>query len=93
MIHLHYILKAQVSKLYLWFFISTVSRKPGIFYFQTEGSTTGVMHTCIIHVRERQREYRVEILDRSFNSPIMVIEEGDRVWWTWNKEKVCWKSS
>ena len=30
----------------------------------------------------------MEVLDRSFAPPILVIEEGDRVWWTWNKEKV-----
>ncbi len=30
-------------------------RKPGMYYFQTDGVTRGVMHTCMVHVRERQR--------------------------------------
>ena len=34
------------------------------------------------------REYKVEVRDRSFNPPIMVIEEGDRIWWFWDKNKV-----
>jgi hypothetical protein len=27
------------------------------------------------------REYKVELLDRSFQPMILLIEEGDRVWW------------
>lgn len=125
--------------------------KPGLYYYQTEGFSTGEMHTCIVHVRERQRcvsvrnitesdvginsphlsqallsfwffltflcflissfnhwghallislyveifvlfvsrEFRVEVLDQSFDPPIMVVEEGDRIWWHWEKNKVC----
>ena len=34
------------------------------------------------------REFEVEILDREFDPPILVIQEGDRVWWYWDKDKV-----
>lgn len=34
------------------------------------------------------REYKVELLDRSFQPMILLIEEGDRVWWFWDKFKV-----
>ena len=34
------------------------------------------------------REYEIEILDREFDPPIIVIQEGDRVWWYWDKDKV-----
>ena len=30
----------------------------------------------------------MEILDREFDPPILVIQEGDRVWWYWDKDKV-----
>ena len=30
----------------------------------------------------------MEVRDRSFNPPILVIEEGDRIWWFWDKNKV-----
>ena len=30
-------------------------KKPGMYYFQTEGLTQGIMYTCMVHVRERQR--------------------------------------
>ena len=36
----------------------------------------------------RCREFEVEILDREFDPPILVIQEGDRVWWYWDKDKV-----
>ena len=45
-------------------------------------------NTCIVHVRERQREYRIDVSDTAFTPPILVIEEGDRVWWHWEKAKV-----
>jgi len=34
------------------------------------------------------REYEIEILDREFDPPIIVIQEGDRIWWYWDKDKV-----
>lgn len=27
-------------------------------------------------------------MDRTFNPMILLIEEGDRVWWSWEKNKV-----
>ncbi|ELT90741.1 hypothetical protein CAPTEDRAFT_219540 [Capitella teleta] len=61
--------------------------KPGLFYFQTEGAHPGEMYTCLVHVRERQREFRIEIMDQNFDPPILVIDEGDRVWWHWEKDR------
>jgi len=34
------------------------------------------------------REYKVEVRDSSFQPQIIVIEEGDRIWWEWTKDKV-----
>ncbi len=34
------------------------------------------------------REYRIEVEDRAFKPAILVVEEGDRVWWQWKKDKV-----
>jgi len=34
------------------------------------------------------REYKIEVRDNSFQPQIFVIEEGDRIWWEWTKEKV-----
>ena len=39
------------------------------------------------------REYKIEIRDKSFGPPILVIEEGDRIWWFWDKNKVCFSVS
>jgi hypothetical protein len=33
------------------------------------------------------REYKVEIMDRSFQPMILLIEEGDKVWFSWDKFK------
>lgn len=54
----------------------------------TESSELGKHHYCVVHVRETQREFRVEIMDRSYQPMILLIEEGDRVWWSWDKLKV-----
>jgi len=34
------------------------------------------------------REYKIEVRDSSFQPQIIVIEEGDRIWWEWTKDKV-----
>lgn len=54
----------------------------------TESLELGKHHYCVVHVRETQREFRVEIMDRSYQPMILLIEEGDRVWWSWDKLKV-----
>ena len=33
----------------------------------------------------------MEILDRSFQPMILLIEEGDRVWFSWDRFKVSYK--
>ena len=61
----------------------------GIYYFQTPTNDDDELDTCMVHVRERQREFKVEVRDDDFSPPILVITQGDRVWWEWKKEKVC----
>ena len=34
------------------------------------------------------REYRVEIQDIKFQPAVIVIQQGDRVWWGWDKLRV-----
>ena len=34
------------------------------------------------------REHKVEVLDRSFQPMILLIEQGDRVWWHWDRIRV-----
>jgi len=34
------------------------------------------------------REFKIEVRDSSFQPQIIVIEEGDRIWWEWTKDKV-----
>ncbi|KAK3103976.1 hypothetical protein FSP39_023382, partial [Pinctada imbricata] len=63
------------------------SRKPGLFFFQTESTELDKVHLCAVRVNECKREYKVEILDRSFNPPVVLVETGDRVWWYWDKFK------
>ena len=62
--------------------------RPGLYFFMTEGAELGRRHFCAVHVRDTNREFRVEIQDRSYQPMILLIEEGDRVWWSWDKQKV-----
>ena len=59
-----------------------------MYYFQTEALGQPDMGTCIVHVRETQREYKIEVQDECFRPAIVVIEQGDRIWWEWKKEAV-----
>jgi hypothetical protein len=34
------------------------------------------------------REYKVDIYDSRFSPMLLAVEEGDKVWFSWNKEKV-----
>lgn len=34
------------------------------------------------------REYKIEVTDTRFDPQIIVIEEGDRLWWEWKQDKV-----
>lgn len=34
------------------------------------------------------REYKIDVFDNAFKPQILLIEEGDRVWWEWSKGKV-----
>ncbi|XP_063446523.1 uncharacterized protein LOC134726026 isoform X8 [Mytilus trossulus] len=77
---------AEVVKTVTGSFRQTFTR-PGLYFFQTESGEVEKVHHCAVHVRETQREYKVELLDRSFQPMILLIEEGDRVWWFWDKFK------
>ncbi|CAC5396477.1 unnamed protein product [Mytilus coruscus] len=77
---------AEVVKTVTGSFRQTFTR-PGLYFFQTESGEVEKVHHCAVHVRESQREYKVELLDRSFQPMILLIEEGDRVWWFWDKFK------
>ena len=59
-----------------------------MYYFQTEALGQAEPSTCIVHVREVQREYKIEVLDEMFQPAIVVIEQGDRIWWHWKKDDV-----
>ncbi|XP_025107507.1 uncharacterized protein LOC112572161 isoform X5 [Pomacea canaliculata] len=61
--------------------------RPGLHYFRTEGSEPGKTHLCVVCVQSSPREYKVEVLDRSFQPMILLIEEGDRVWFSWDRLK------
>lgn len=37
------------------------------------------------------REYKINVRDNAFKPQILVIEEGDRVWWEWSGEEVLVK--
>jgi plastocyanin len=45
------------------------------------------------------REYKIQVKDNKFEPQIILIEEGDRIWWEWKQEKVfiqhfwVWKHS
>ncbi|XP_067685414.1 uncharacterized protein [Haliotis asinina] len=62
-------------------------QRPGLYYFMTESLELGRTHLCVVQVREAPREHKIEILDRSFQPMILLIEEGDRVWFHWDKHK------
>ncbi|XP_048739977.2 uncharacterized protein LOC125654190 isoform X5 [Ostrea edulis] len=61
--------------------------RPGVYYFQTESAELHKQHFCVVRVRQSIREYKVEISDRAFHPPVLLIETGDRVWWYWDKYK------
>ncbi|KAH9503746.1 hypothetical protein Btru_066540, partial [Bulinus truncatus] len=62
-------------------------KKPGVFYFKTESAEPGKFPLSVIRVRNGNCEHKIEVLDQVFEPMCLVIQEGDRVWWEWNKEK------
>ncbi|CAD5112727.1 DgyrCDS1945 [Dimorphilus gyrociliatus] len=59
---------------------------PGLFYFQSEGLSPGEKIFCGVH-SQFNREHQIEILDNEFQPQILLIDEGDRVWWGWDKNR------
>jgi hypothetical protein len=69
--------------------------EPGVFYFQTESRVQGQKNVCIVEVANSFREHNIDIFDNKFSPGRITIEEGDRVWFNWSKDKVkkiqfCW---
>jgi hypothetical protein len=62
----------------------------GVFYFETEARNPDQKHVCIIEVKQSYSEHLVEIFDNKFSPARITIEEGDRVWFSWTKDK-CMK--
>lgn len=62
----------------------------GVFYYETEARNQGQKHVCIVEVRQSYSEHSVEIFDNKFSPARITIEEGDRVWFSWTKDK-CMK--
>lgn len=61
--------------------------EPGVYYFQSESKALEHKHMCVVEVMQSYREHSVEILDNKFNPGRITIEEGDRVWFHWNKDR------
>ncbi|XP_055882729.1 uncharacterized protein LOC106055997 isoform X2 [Biomphalaria glabrata] len=62
-------------------------RKPGVYYFKTESSEPGKSPLCVVRVRNGNIEHKIDVLDHTFEPLCLVVQEGDRVWWEWTKEK------
>ncbi|KAK6994911.1 fibronectin, partial [Biomphalaria glabrata] len=62
-------------------------RKPGVYYFKTESSEPGKSPLCVVRVRNGNIEHKIDVLDHTFEPSCLVVQEGDRVWWEWTKEK------
>ncbi len=62
--------------------------EPGVYYFETEARSQQQKNVCIVEVIKAHRDHVVDIFDNKFSPGRITIEEGDRVWFTWNKEKV-----
>ncbi|XP_064633270.1 uncharacterized protein LOC135491376 [Lineus longissimus] len=61
-------------------------KQAGIFYFMSDSpDKSAKAHFCAVHVKEIKQEHRIEVLDKSFKPMILLIEEGDKVWWNWDK--------
>ncbi|XP_036357779.1 uncharacterized protein LOC115211041 isoform X2 [Octopus sinensis] len=61
-------------------------KKPGVYYFRTESSDVNKLHYCAVVVSEMNREYKINVLDNMFQPSILVIEEGEIVWWHWSQD-------
>lgn len=44
---------------------------------------------CVIVTSLIYREYKVDVKDRRFEPMILLIEQGDKVWFSWENTKDC----
>lgn len=63
-------------------------KEPGLYYFQTDSKRADVKHICLVEVHQSFRDRGIEILDNKFSPTRLTIEEGDRVYFHWNKTNV-----
>jgi plastocyanin len=63
-------------------------KESGLYYFQTDSKNPDVKHMCLVEVHQSFRDRGIEILDSKFSPARLTIEEGDRVFFHWNKENV-----
>ncbi|XP_071487386.1 uncharacterized protein [Diadema antillarum] len=61
-------------------------REPGIFYFLTEAEEGEARnHLCVVEVESGQRQHWIDVTDVRFNPRLLTIQEGERVWWSWDR--------
>eukprot|EP00118_Oscarella_pearsei_P015134 m.134465 g.134465 ORF g.134465 m.134465 type:complete len:140 (+) comp38139_c0_seq25:532-951(+) len=61
----------------------------GVFFFQTEASyATGTCRLFIVKATEEAREHIIQVRDDGIVPASIVITEGDRIWWRWDKKHV-----
>ncbi|CAF0781764.1 unnamed protein product [Brachionus calyciflorus] len=60
---------------------------PGVYYFQSESKSGDKCDLCVVEVQSSYREHTVEIFDNKFSPARITIEEGDLIWFHWNKNK------
>eukprot|EP00118_Oscarella_pearsei_P015133 m.134452 g.134452 ORF g.134452 m.134452 type:complete len:146 (+) comp38139_c0_seq23:532-969(+) len=59
----------------------------GVFFFQTEASyATGTCRLFIVKATEEAREHIIQVRDDGIVPASIVITEGDRIWWRWDKK-------
>ncbi|RNA39086.1 hypothetical protein BpHYR1_016858, partial [Brachionus plicatilis] len=86
----HYALERKSQNLVIPSLTSDYTRKfenPGVYYFQAENKSGDLGDLCVVEVQPSFREHTVELLDNKFSPARVTIEEGDIVWFHWNKAK------
>jgi len=63
-------------------------KESGLYYFQTDSKNPDVKNMCLVEVYQSFRDRSIEILDSKFSPARLTIEEGDRVFFHWNKTNV-----
>ena len=61
-------------------------KDPGLYYFQTDSKNPDVKHLCLVEVHQSFKDHSVEIFDNKFSPTRITVEEGDRVFFSWNKD-------